>query len=97
MPHVRSRVVAMLEQLHELHEEIRSLNDTLKDVSSSDLFCCSYADSAGKTEALAPTSDPLASKSHIAREQKNLRELQTRLEQLQKHVRPRLDLIIGRE
>jgi len=33
MPHVRSRVVAMLEQLYQLHEEIRSLNDTLKDVS----------------------------------------------------------------
>ena len=96
MPHVRSRVVAMLEQLHELHEEIRSLNDTLKDVSPSNLFC-SCTDSAGKMEALAPTSDPLASKSHIAREQKNLRELQARLEQLQKHVRPRLDLIIGRE
>lgn len=33
MPHVRSRVVAMLEQLHQLHEEIRSLDDALKDVS----------------------------------------------------------------
>ena len=33
MPHVRSRVVAMLEQLYQLQEEIRSLNDTLKDVS----------------------------------------------------------------
>ncbi|KAF8270254.1 hypothetical protein EI94DRAFT_1723164 [Lactarius quietus] len=68
MPQVRSRVLAMLEQLHQLHGEIRSLNDTLKDV-----------------EALAPTSDPVASKSHIAREEKKLREIQARLEQLQKH------------
>jgi hypothetical protein len=33
MPQVRSRVVTMLEQLYQLQEEIRSLNDTLKDVS----------------------------------------------------------------
>ncbi|KAH9176764.1 hypothetical protein EDB89DRAFT_1939792 [Lactarius sanguifluus] len=57
MPHVRSRVVAMLEQLYQLHEEIRSLNDTLKDM-----------------EALAPTSDSLSSKSHVAKEEKKLRD-----------------------
>ncbi|KAH8995722.1 hypothetical protein EDB92DRAFT_1794419 [Lactarius akahatsu] len=67
MPHVRSRVVAMLEQLYQLHEEIRSLNDTLKDM-----------------EALAPTSDPLSSKSHVAKEEKKLRDVQARLELLQK-------------
>ncbi|KAH8993297.1 hypothetical protein EDB86DRAFT_3078779 [Lactarius hatsudake] len=67
MPHVRSRVVVMLEQLYELHEEIRSLNDTLKDM-----------------EALAPTSDPLSSKSHVAKEEKKLRDVQARLELLQK-------------
>jgi hypothetical protein len=67
MPQVRSRVVTMLEQLYQLQEEIRSLNDTLKDM-----------------EALAPTSDPLSSKSHVAGEEKKLRELQARLEQLQK-------------
>ncbi|KAI9442522.1 hypothetical protein H4582DRAFT_2202611 [Lactarius indigo] len=66
MPHVRSRVVAMLEQLYQLHEEIRSLNDTLKDVT------------------LAPTSDPLSSKSHVATEEKKLRDVQARLELLQK-------------
>ncbi|KAH9058815.1 hypothetical protein EDB87DRAFT_1625503 [Lactarius vividus] len=67
MPHVRSRVVAMLEQLYQLHKEIRSLNDTLKDM-----------------EALAPTSDPLSSKSHVAKEEKKLRDVQARLELLQK-------------
>jgi hypothetical protein len=41
-------------------------------------------------ETLAPASDPLASKSQIAREEKKLRELQARLEQLEKHVRPRI-------
>ena len=40
-------------------------------------------------EALAPTSDPLSSKSHVAGEEKKLRELQAKLEQLQKRVRPR--------
>ncbi|KAI9456499.1 hypothetical protein BJY52DRAFT_1275772 [Lactarius psammicola] len=68
MPHVRSRVVAMLEQLYQLQEEIRSLDDTLKDM-----------------EASVPTSDPLSSKSHVSREEKKLRELQARLELLQKH------------
>ncbi|KAH9083889.1 hypothetical protein EDB83DRAFT_2254749 [Lactarius deliciosus] len=83
MPHVRSRVVAMLEQLYRLHEEIRSLNDTLKDVSPYDLLCL-YANSSGKMEALAPTSDPLSSKSHVAKEEKKLRDVQARLELLQK-------------
>lgn len=88
MPDVRSRVVAMLEQLYQLQEEIRSLNDTLKDVSPSDLLC-SCTNSPGKMEAEAPTSDPITSKSQVAREEKKLRELQARLEQLQKRVRPR--------
>lgn len=95
MPHVRSRVVSMLEQLHQLHDEIRSLDDTLKDVSSEDLLC-SCTDPPGKMETLAPTSDPLASKSHVAKEERKLRELQERLEELQKHVRPRIDLVMGR-
>lgn len=47
-------------------------------------------------EALAPTSDPLSSKSHVAREEKKLRELQARLELLQKHVRRLIVLVIGR-
>ena len=34
MPRVRSQVVAMLEHLHQLREEIHSLNDNLKDVRS---------------------------------------------------------------
>ena len=34
MPRVRSQVVAMLEHLRRLREEIHSLTNTLKDVSS---------------------------------------------------------------
>lgn len=68
----------MLEQLYQLHEEIRSLNDT------------------GKMEALAPTSDPLSSKSHVAKEEKKLRDVQARLELLQKRVRPLIDLDMAR-
>jgi hypothetical protein len=34
MPGARSQVVAMLEHLHQLREEIRSLNNNLKDVRS---------------------------------------------------------------
>lgn len=34
MPRVRSQVVAMLEHLHQLREEIFSLNNNLKDVRS---------------------------------------------------------------
>jgi len=34
MPRVRSQVVSMLEHMHRLREEIHSLTNTLKDVSS---------------------------------------------------------------
>ena len=44
MPRVRSQVVAMLEHMHRLREEIRSLTNTLKDVSS----CTSSADKLGR-------------------------------------------------
>jgi hypothetical protein len=37
MPRVRSQVVAMLEHLHQLREEINSLNDSLQNVSLCDL------------------------------------------------------------
>jgi hypothetical protein len=36
MPRVRSQVVGMLEHLHQLREEIHSLNDSLKNVSLCD-------------------------------------------------------------
>jgi hypothetical protein len=37
MPRVRSQVVAMLDHLHQLREEIRSLNESLQNVSLRDL------------------------------------------------------------
>lgn len=95
MPDVRPRVVAMLEQLYQLHDQIRSLNVTLKDVSPSGLLCSCF--DPWKIEALAPTSDPLTSKSQIAREEKKLREVQARFEQLQKRVCPLLNLLIDPE
>jgi hypothetical protein len=72
MPRVRSQVVAMLEHLRELREEIHSLTNSLKNMEASEHI-----------------SDSQSPKSLVAKEEKRIQDLQTRITQLRKR---KLDL-----
>jgi polyhydroxyalkanoate synthesis regulator phasin len=87
MPRVRSQVVAMLEHLHQLREEIHSLTNNLKDVRSPIFLSSNRIDHPAKMEASEHISGSQSPKSLVVKEERRIQDLQARISQLRKRVR----------